>query len=424
MRLEVYALRQVLLVLLLVLPVWGVIFYFHVIDEVNDETDDCLEDYKEIIIRKVLSEGIESASSGSILTQHFIDEISSVAAHRMKEQYKDTTIYIEIEDEEEPARMLKTVFRTADGKYYQLRILTSVLEKDDLTEQILTDVVYLYTAMIIFIFLIIHLTFRRNLKPLFRLLDWMDRFTLGKKNDPLEQDVKVKEFRKLYDTVQKMAERNEYNYEMQKRFIENASHELQTPLAIAMSKLEMLVEQEGFTEAQLNQIAEIHSRLNHIIQLNKTLLMHSRINNGQYFDEKEIHFNPLLERMVEDFREIYQQETPIELAEKGECRFTMSETLASVLVRNLLKNAVVHNESGCPVIVTIFDKKIRFSNRGSAPLNLHEVMGRFFQGDKNKKDSTGLGLAIVKSITEVYDFRLNYFFEREYHHFEIIFEKK
>ncbi len=424
MRLEVYALRQVLWVLLLVLPIWGVIFYFHVIDEVNDETDDRLEDYKEIIIRKVLSEGIESLSSGNIMTQHFIDEISSAAAHRMKEQYKDTTIYIEIEDEEEPARMLKTVFRTADGKYYQLRILTSVLEKDDLTEQILTDVVYLYTAMIIFIFLIIHFTFRRNLKPLFNLLKWMDQFTLGRKNVPLDKNVKVREFRKLYDTVQKMSERNEYNYEMQKRFIENASHELQTPLAIAMSKLEMLVEQEEFTESQLNQIAEIHSRLNHIIQLNKTLLMHSRINNGQYFDEKEIFFNSLLRRMVEDFREIYQQDVPIEMEEKGECRFSMSETLASVLVRNLLKNAVIHTESSSPVTVTICDAKIRFSNRGLTPLNLDEVMGRFFQGDKNKKDSTGLGLAIVKSITDIYGIRLNYWFEQEMHHFEVIFEKK
>lgn len=424
MKLETHALRQVLLVLLLVLPVWGIVFYFHVIDEVNDETDDSLENYKEIIIRQILSEGIEHSSTENIMTKHYIDEISPEMAHKIKEQYKDTTIYIEIEKDDEPARMLKTVFRTADGRYYQLRIITSILEKDDLSEQILTDVIYLYTAMIIFIFIIIHLMFRRNLKPLFNLLDWMDNFTLGKKNVPLAKDVKVDEFRKLYDTVRKMAERNEHYYDMQKQFIENASHELQTPLSIAMSKLEMLVEQEGFTEVQLNQIAEIHSRLNHIIQLNKTLLMHSRINNRQYRDEKEILFNSLVAQMIDDFREMYQHEVAIYLEEKGVCRFKMNETLASVLVRNLLKNAVVHNKFGCPVTVTIFDMKIRFKNSGVESLDINQIMGRFFQGDKNKKDSTGLGLAIVKSITEIYPITLNYFFEDQNHYFEIIFKKR
>ena len=424
MKLETRVLRQVLLVLLSVLPIWGVIFYFHVIYEVNDETDDSLENYKEIIIKKVLSEGLESLSSGDVMTKYFIDEISPEAARKVKEQYKDTTIYIEIEKDDEPARMLKTVFRTADGKYYQLRIITSILEKDDLSEQILTDVIYLYTAMIVFVFIIIRLMFRRNMKPLFDLLGWLDNFTLGKKNVPLASDVKIDEFHKLYDTVKKMAERNEYYYDMQKQFIENASHELQTPLSIAMSKLEMLVEQENFTEAQLNQIAEIHNRINHIIQLNKTLLMHSRINNRQYHNEQEIFFNPLVKRMVNDFQEMYQHKISIQLEEKGTCCFRMNETLASVLIRNLLKNAVIHSETGYPVTVTVFDAKICFVNRGTEQLDLNKIMGRFFQGDRNKKDSTGLGLAIVKSITEVCPIKLNYFFENQNHHFEIIFYKK
>lgn len=424
MRLETHALRQVLFVLLLVLPVWGVVFYFHVIEEVNDETDDSLENYKEIIIKQALTQGIDSVSGKNIMTKHMIYEIPSQIAQEAEEQYKDTMMYIETESDEEPARMLKTIFRTADGKYYQLLVMTSILEKDDLSERILIDVVTLYTAMIIFIFIIIHQMFRRNLKPLFDLLHWMNRFTLGKKNEPLENKVKVQEFRELYDTVKKMAERNEHYYDMQKQFIENASHELQTPLSIAISKLEMLVEQEEFSESQLNQIAEIHNRLNHIIQLNKTLLMLSRINNRQYRDEQEIDFNVLLKGMITDFEEMYQNGISVNLEEKGRCCFKMNETLATVLIRNLLKNAIIHNTPNCPVTISVSEAKISFINCGDTPLDLDRMMGRFFQGDKNKKDSTGLGLPIVKSITDIYSVTLNYFFTEGRHHFEIIFKKR
>ena len=99
-------------------------------------------------------------------------------------------------------------------------------------EAILWSIVILYVTLLICILIVSEVVFRKSLTPFYKLLNWLNQFTLGGKNLPLDNPTKIKEFRRLNETILKMTRRNEEMYSQQKQFIENASHELQTPLAI------------------------------------------------------------------------------------------------------------------------------------------------------------------------------------------------
>ena len=119
-----------------------------------------------------------------------------------------------------------------------------------------TTIVILYVTLLICILIVSEVVFRKSLTPFYKLLNWLNQFTLGGKNLPLDNPTKIKEFRRLNETILKMTRRNEEMYSQQKQFIENASHELQTPLAICRNKLELLAERPDCTEGQLEEIED------------------------------------------------------------------------------------------------------------------------------------------------------------------------
>ena len=143
------------------------------------------------------------------------------------------------------------------------------------------------------------------MRPLYILLHWLDSYQTGKKNKPLKNDTRITEFRKLNDAATRYVERTEQMFEQQKQFIGNASHEIQTPLAICRNRLEMLMEDDSLSEKQLEELMKTHQTLEYITKLNKSLLLLSKIDNGQFTDTKEVDLNVLLRQYLEDYKEVY-----------------------------------------------------------------------------------------------------------------------
>lgn len=413
---------RISLVLTFVLGIWAVFFYFAVIDEVNDEVDDSLEDYSEaIIIRALAGEELPSKDNGSN-NQYYLSQVSEeYAAGRSEICYKDAMVYITEKGETEPARILTSIFRDNNGQHYELTVSTPTIEKDDLKDAILGWIVFLYVMLLFIIILICAWVLHKNMRPLYRLLKWMDAYKMGQKNQPLENETEVTEFRKLNEAAMRYSERSEQMFEEQKQFIGNASHEMQTPLAICRNRLEMLMEDDTLSEKQLEELAKTHQTLEHITKLNKTLLLLSKIENGQFSDVAEVNLNAVLMQYVEDYKEVYAyRDIQLDVEEKGTFRVMMNESLSVVLLTNLLKNAYIHNVDGGHIRVEITDHSIRFCNSGiEAALNEDQIFERFYQGNK-KEGSTGLGLAIVDSICRLQRLRLSYGFENGEHCFTIV----
>ena len=412
---------RVSLLLTVVLTFWAVFFYWAVMEEVNDETDDSLDDYAEtLIIRSLSGEELPSKNSGSN-NQYYLYEVSEEYARMYPHiTYRDEMVYIEEKKETEPARVLMTIFETDDGRFMELVVYTPTIEKFDLRKAILGWIVFLYVLLLFAILTVNGLVFQRNMKPLYRLLHWLEQYRLGGRNKPLDNKTGISEFRKLNEATITFAERSEKLYEQQKLFIGNASHEMQTPLAICRNRLEMLMDDETLTERQLSELMKTHHTLENLTRLNKSLLLLCKIENHQFSEEKEICLNEMLELYLEEYKEVYAYRHISVTVRVESCfRLMMNESLASVLLTNLLKNAFVHAVEGGRIDILFTETSFAIGNTGDEPLDEKRIFERFYQGKSKKEGSTGLGLALVDSVCKANGLKVSYRYAEGKHWFVI-----
>ena len=421
MKLFYRVLMHLLVGIVVILVGWAVVFYMGIMEEINDEVDDSLEDYTELIItRSLAGKELPAHDSGSN-NQYYLREVEpSYALSRPAIFYRDSMVYISEKKETEPARILTTLFKDKEGTYFEVAVYTPTIEKKDLRQAIFQLLVGLFVSLLVAILLINVWVFRRSMRPFYRLVDWLDHSRLGKKNVPLENPTHTTEFRKLNEAVMRYATHSEEVFEQQKQFIGNASHELQTPLAICQNRLEMLMEDETLSEPQMEEILKTYQTLEYVSKLNKSLLLLSKIDNSQFVETSEVCINEVLHRYVDDYCEVYDYRgIRLTVEEKGEFRIWMNETLAVVLVTNLLKNAFVHNIDKGEIRIVITSSGIRFGNTGNGePLDGKRIFERFYQG-KKKEGSTGLGLAIVDAVCRQYQLRVSYSAVDGMHCFEV-----
>lgn len=406
--------------LILVLSFWAVFFYWTIMEEVNDETDDSLADYAEaIIIRSLSGEELPSNSNGSNNQYYLYDVSESYAQSYSHISYHDEMVYIEEKGEMEPARVLMIIFETEKGEYKELVVYTPTIEKEDLRRAILWWIVFLYVLLLLSVLAVNAWVFQRNMKPFYTLLKWLEHYRLGGKNLPLRNKTKILEFRKLNEAAILATERSEKLFEQQRIFIGNASHEMQTPLAICRNRLEMLMDDDTLTEKQLAELMKTHQTLENLTRMNKSLLLLCKIENRQFIDVKEICMNELLSVYLEDYEEAYAyRKIQVKVKNDGCFLLTISESLASILLTNLLKNAFVHSPEGGMIEIYSTKEKFVISNTGEESLEEERIFERFYQG-KKKDGSTGLGLALVDSICKANHLTVGYSFIKGKHVFTV-----
>ena len=426
MKLLSYTYRKLALLLFLLMAVWGVLFYYAIIDEVVDETDDTLENYGEILMESALHDPSILETEGSLMSFYKFTPISEEEGRHYRQVFYDATVYIELEDEDEPVRVMCTAFRMPDGQYYELKLMISILERDDMVEAMLWYLGALFLLFLICTSIGIQLVLKGVFRPLHRLLDWLHCIQPGKEVPPLDNPTKIREFRQLSDAALDMGNRSYKAYEEQKQFIENASHELQTPLAIVRGKVELLAESEGMTEQQMEQLDEIYATLGRAVKLNKSLLLLSRIENGQYTEMEDVSVDEILDELLPDLMDIYEHKQVRLIRKREEQPFIIrcNHSLAQILVSNLVKNSLLHNREGEELQVFTTPASLVIRNTGDVPLDGEKLFRRFYHGMDGKKDSTGLGLAIARSIALSSSLKLTYEWQDGMHTFRLVKESK
>lgn len=426
MKLLSYTYRKLALLLFLLMAVWGVLFYYAIIDEVVDETDDTLENYGEILMESALHDPSILETEGSLMSFYKFTPISEEEGRHYRQVFYDATVYIELEDEDEPVRVMCTAFRMPDGQYYELKLMISILERDDMVEAMLWYLGALFLLFLICTSIGIQLVLKGVFRPLHRLLDWLHCIQPGKEVPPLDNPTKIREFRQLSDAALDMGNRSYKAYEEQKQFIENASHELQTPLAIVRGKVELLAESEGMTEQQMEQLDEIYATLGRAVKLNKSLLLLSRIENGQYTEMEDVSVDEILDELLSDLMDIYEHKQVRLIRKREEQPFIIrcNHSLAQILVSNLVKNSLLHNREGGELQVLTTPTSLVIKNTGDVPLDGEKLFRRFYHGMDGKKDSTGLGLAIARSIALSSSLKLTYEWQDGMHTFRLVKESE
>ena len=402
--------------LFLLLGGWGTFFYYTVIDEVMDETDDALANYRDIIVGKILADSTLLDTEDKIIHSYSIRPLTTEEVEHYRDRYYDGTVYIETEDEYEPVRIMKSCFMATDLKYYELELRLSTLERDDLIAAIFKYLVALYIALLCSIIFSTRLILKSVFRPLDRLLEWLENVSPGHPAPYLNPDCRIREFRTLNRAALEMHERAEKAYREQKEFIENASHELQTPLAVINGKLELLAEHENLDEEELKNIDDMFRSLHRAIQLNKSLLLLSRIQNRQFEEVTEVDMNPHVRKILELLSDLYEEkELDYHLSDTEDCRIRMNESLAHTLLTNLIKNAIIHSPEHGRVDILIHSTRIEIVNDGNQALDERQMFKRFYKGHSGQKESTGLGLSITQSIADLYHLSLTYYHDGRHH---------
>lgn len=408
------------LVLLPLIALWAVVFYFTMVDEINDEVDDALEDYSELIVIRMLSgELLPRMNEGSNNSYTIAPVDENYAAAHPGIDYYDAEVYIPEKEETEPARFLVTIFQDGNGQFYELKVATPTFEKDELLETILWWVVWLYLLLLITVVGTTMWIFHNSMRLLYALLHWLDGYVPGHKTVPVPNNTSITEFRRLNTAAQQAVDRSEELLEQQKQFIGNASHELQTPLAVLGGRMEYMLDHAGLDEQTMGEVIQMQRTLGHIVRLNKTLLLLAKIDNGQFPENTDVDISAMIREQKELYDDIYEErDIRCDMHLTGSFLVRMNESLASVLVSNLIRNAYVHSEAGARIDIRIEGRTLTVSNDGVTPLDGKHIFERFYQGSK-REGSTGLGLALVKAVADSYGLCVGYRFGEEQHIFSV-----
>ncbi|WP_442591533.1 sensor histidine kinase [Pedobacter sp. AW31-3R] len=421
MNLLNYTLKYLYVTLLVVISIWAVIFYIRMIDEIRDSLDDGLENDKMLVIQKVAHDPATISRAGFDEHNYSIRQISKTLAKDVKDDYRDTMMYTLNEKDLEPFRVLTTAFEN-DKVYYELKVVASTLEQDDLVRSLFYSLLGLYVAILISILVINNVLLRKIWIPFYQLLARLKVFRL-------DQDIRIeitatgiKEFKELNLAISALVDQSVKAYGSQKQFIENAAHELQTPLAISLNRLELMTDDQSLSQSNMESIDQVITTLQRLARLNRSLLIISKIENKQYGAVETVVINDLVKAMVNEYQDLAEvRQVSLLVEDEGIFNAVMNKDLAAILISNLLKNAINHNILNGMVKILVGRNSITFLNSGkSQPLDPQQIFERFRKGSQSK-NSTGLGLAIVKSITSLYGFDLQYSYDEAHmHQFKVV----
>jgi len=408
--------------LFFVLTGWAVIFYFQMLDEIYDSMDDGLENQKMLVIRNAKEQDSIQIKQNFGDGYYTLNNVSESTALGFKESYRDTLMYMQNESDFEPVRLLESVFKQKDA-YYKVKVITSMVEEDDLIEDLIFSLIWLYAGLILSILILNNFILKKVWNPFYKLIDNLKNFKIENDHEIELENSKIDEFNTLNKNIETLITKSVKSYQDQKQFIENASHELQTPIAISINKLELLLEENGLQESQANKIISVIENLERLSRFNRSLLLLSKIENKQFTEFQEINFNQLTQEIVSNFKDLLEHKNAqIEIDNIADLNFSLNPDLAQILLTNLIKNSILHNAESGLMEIKITSNSWQIINPGNHALEEKDLFTRF-QKVKDNSNSSGLGLAISKAITDIYQLKLSYIYQGA-HIFKIDFSQR
>lgn len=399
--------------------IWAVLIYFLFFNQLKTTVDDGLSDHKIMIIDKLEKDPQIPIEDEFLDKNYTLRPVGEEYALKVRDTYRDTLVWSALKGKDYPVRLLTTAFRTENGLYYELKVISHEMDRGELIRRIVSSLLLLLLLLSLSTLVINNIVLKKTWKPFYRLLAYLDDFRLDTGTIPDLSETRIREFNLLNNSVMKLLSLNTDIYNSQKHFIENASHELQTPLAISISKLELLAGEEGLSPGQIRNIGEIMETLHRLSGLNRSLLLLSKIENKQFAAVEKVNFTDLFTSALSDFKDYSgHREISVKLQKTGTWIHEMNRDLAGIMVTNLVKNALIHNQQGGKLTVKIGDSFIEMENTGRGPAIPPEKLYRRFSKGAESKSSTGLGLAIIKAIVDISGLEISYDF-RDKHRFTI-----
>ena len=400
-----------LLVMLISIPV----FYLVIQNVLTHNIDEHLKDRQSVITEK-----LENLTDGNVISFQEGITIEKNPAHQVDQRISTENIYNKEEKETESFRVLQFPLKTSSS-LYNVKISESLVETEDLLKSILYLLLSMF-GLLTLTLLFINSKIKKNIwKPFYETLDQLKNFRVDDTESLHLEKTRIDELSDLNDSLNKLSATNIKVYQAQKEFTENASHELQTPLAIVQNNIELFWQTEPITEQQseiLNDISLANSRMT---RLNKSLLLLSKIENKQFNNIQEVNLNQIADQFLRNYQEqIKFRNLQIETNLSTPFLVNMDFSLAEILVGNLMLNALKYAPVDSTIELNFNKDEFVISNLAEHRALDEKKLFKRFQRQNSQENSTGLGLEIAKQIARSFDLELDYFFKENRHHFRVI----
>lgn len=308
-----------------------------------------------------------------------------------------------------------SAYRNINGTPYYISTYGAMIESDDIREAVIKTILWIIGLQIIGALGIGYFVSGRLFKPFRETLDRIRQFDLHKKEVLPAEETSVTEFTDLNRFIEQMTRKAVSDYKNLKEFSENASHELQTPLAIAKGKLELLTESD-LTEQQHRYVESLERTIKKLSRLSESLSLLTKIENHEFANDQTVNLSRLISDSIEEFREfIIFNKLNIETDIQEEINVQIHPALAEILWTNLFQNAIKHNRAHGTIRVVLTAEELVISNTGKTlSLDPGQLFERFRKDDQNSS-SIGLGLSIIERIAEQNQLNIDYKNENEWH---------
>lgn len=326
-----------------------------------------------------------------------------------------------------PAEGFEVGYRTLytslviEGKPFLLQARIAMVEPGDL----FTTLLYEYGLFIFIFFLSIVLIQKFLAKklwtPFYTTLNQIENYNLEKGNIPEFKATNTLEFQRLNKNIQQLIENNLSVFKQQRVFIDNASHEFQTPLAIFRSQLDVLLQDADLTQNQMQLVQSLYTISSRFNRLNKNLLLLAKLENNQFQHFESLNLSEILRTQLDFFADLASEKNirfvpKIEPSVYVEGSYTLLESLFS----NLLSNAIKYCPEGGSIDLTLDSSCFTLANTGDAPLDATRIFQRFNRATE-EKNGTGLGLSIVREIAHLHQGSIQYAYHSDNHYFTVLF---
>lgn len=333
-------------------------------------------------------------------------------------EVSDTLIYHDRLEQNEP-NVKVSAYRNINGSSYYISTYGAMIETDDITEAVIKTLLWILAMQVVGAIGIGFLVSGRLFKPFRETLEKISNFQLHKKEYVPAEKTGVKEFNDLNRFVEEMTRKAVSDYKNLKEFAENASHELQTPLAIAKGKLELLTE-TPLTEEQYKYVESMEKSVKKLSRLSESLALLTKIENHEFENNETIDLSEVVKDSLEAFREfIALNNLTVETDIQDDVEIKMHPVLADILWTNLFQNAIRHNVENGTIKIELNEEQLTISNTGEDPEVAPDQLFERFRKAEQSSDSIGLGLSIIKRIVDQNHLSIRYTYTDNRHRIEI-----
>ncbi len=343
----------------------------------------------------------------------------STGNQKIKRNIRLTQMFSKRENKMHNFMKLDFPLRLHNG-WYKVTIAKPVEGIHHLSRALISISIVGILCIILISILLNNVLLRKLWQPFYESMKIMRNFNLGESRTLTFPKTSTNEFSFMNESLQISTAKANQDYLLLKQFTENASHEIQTPLSIIRSKLDMIIQEEDLSQKQSELAKEAYSSIKKLSRLNQSLLLLAKIENQQFGNKEEINLRQKVNEKIEDFRELWQSLHLTCTSEINESFCCINPELLDILFNNLFSNASNHNINNGFINVTLEKNILTVSNSGSSSLDENKLFTRFYKTSVNGNHN-GLGLSIIKQIIIVSGFSINYHFDHNTHRFTVTF---